>query len=708
MQLNTEPFVGPRPFEQADRDFFFGRSQETDELVSLITAHPVVLLYAQSGAGKTSLVQAGLVNLLSDEEKFCVVPAMRVRENVAASLKPETVDNVFMFNALASISAPEAVAGLANLSLSDFLKRRSNGRAGNGHCSPTIIIFDQFEELFTLYPERWEDRIDFFSQVRDALAIDPLLRVLFSMREDFIAELDPYVCLLPEKLRTRFRMERLRENTALGAVMEPLLKVDTPAGKRRFAPHVAEQLVANLLQVKVKTPEGIKKVKGEFVEALQLQVVCQALWQSLGPDDTLITLDDLEAYGDVDKALGLFYENALKNTLEKTDIKQGKLRQWFERALITPTGTRGTVFRGSTETGGIPNQVVDELENQRIIRMELRGGAQWYELTHDRFVETVQTCNKNWLLLRPASDQVRQRLEERAADWDHDDRNEKRLLDDAELRLAQKWMEGSDAAEIEPSRELREFVLASEHLSKVNIERQRRIEQQARVAKLSSLISVLAAVGLLAALFGFWQWSKNKDAAEVTERLKREAKETELRYQLQYVEKNALAEASANLKKAYGSLRSGNLDEAESQFNEQLKANIKSDNKAAIGNTYCTLGDIWAKRGNARMAISKYDEALKIFTSDQQFSNDEAQAYLKKAAAHFDLGKQIEAGRNSADALTQYNSSFGFSNKAKVIFTKNKNDAGARDARNAYDVAKRFYDDLKAKLEAPADLGAEP
>jgi tetratricopeptide (TPR) repeat protein len=323
-------------------------------------------------------------------------------------------------------------------------------------------------------------------------------------------------------------------------------------------------------------------------------------------------------------------------------------------------------------------------------------------------VETVQTCNKNWLLLRPASDQVRQRLEERAADWDHDDRNEKRLLDDAELRLAQKWMEGSDAAEIEPSRELREFVLASEHLSKVNIERQRRIEQQARVAKLSSLISVLAAVGLLAALFGFWQWSKNKDAAEVTERLKREAKETELRYQLQYVEKNALAEASANLKKAYGSLRSGNLDEAESQFNEQLKANIKSDNKAAIGNTYCTLGDIWAKRGNARMAISKYDEALKIFTSDQQFSNDEAQAYLKKAAAHFDLGKQIEAGRNSADALTQYNSSFGFSNKAKVIFTKNKNDAGARDARNAYDVAKRFYDDLKAKLEAPAVLGAEP
>ena len=43
------------------------------------------------------------------------------------------------------------------------------------------------------------------------------------MREDFIAELDPYVSLMPEKMRTRLRMERLREKTALGAVTQPLV-----------------------------------------------------------------------------------------------------------------------------------------------------------------------------------------------------------------------------------------------------------------------------------------------------------------------------------------------------------------------------------------------------------------------------------------------------------------------------------------------------
>jgi hypothetical protein len=58
--------------------------RKPSKLVSLITAHPVVLLYAQSGGGKTSIVkERGLIPLLVDEEeKFHVLPPMRVRENV--------------------------------------------------------------------------------------------------------------------------------------------------------------------------------------------------------------------------------------------------------------------------------------------------------------------------------------------------------------------------------------------------------------------------------------------------------------------------------------------------------------------------------------------------------------------------------------------------------------------------------------------------
>ncbi len=50
------PYIGTRPFEEADSDYFFGREQESRQLTSLIVAHRVVLFYAQSGAGKTSLL----------------------------------------------------------------------------------------------------------------------------------------------------------------------------------------------------------------------------------------------------------------------------------------------------------------------------------------------------------------------------------------------------------------------------------------------------------------------------------------------------------------------------------------------------------------------------------------------------------------------------------------------------------------------------
>src|SRR5262249_25855970 len=72
------PFVGPSPFKEEDRDIFFGRVRETNDLASLVLAHSEVLLYAQSGAGKTSLIHAGLVPLLKGAER-CEILRARVQ-----------------------------------------------------------------------------------------------------------------------------------------------------------------------------------------------------------------------------------------------------------------------------------------------------------------------------------------------------------------------------------------------------------------------------------------------------------------------------------------------------------------------------------------------------------------------------------------------------------------------------------------------------
>jgi len=389
------PYVGPRPFEWQDRDLFFGRDREASEVLSLVIAHRALLLYAQSGSGKTSLLNARLIPLL-EEEGFEVLPLARVR-GLPEDIEPEEIPNLYVFNTLMSWAAEEAdPRRLAQMSFADFLKEREHPTDEMGLPSPRVVILDQFEELFSFYQERWPDREGFFEQVRDALEEDDLLRVVFVIREDYIAQLDPFAPLLPEKLRTRFRMERLGKEAALAAVKGPLR--DT---RRSFAEGVAEQLVEELLKVRVQTASGeTAQVPGEFVEPVQLQVVCQSLWQDLPPDVTVITGDHLQTFGDVDQALSGFYGRSIKRAVQDTDATERELRAWFESRLITPAGTRGTVYRGREETGGIPNTAVDVLENLHLIRGEWRAGARWYELTHDRFIGPIQTSNEAWRAMR--------------------------------------------------------------------------------------------------------------------------------------------------------------------------------------------------------------------------------------------------------------------------------------------------------------------
>ena len=97
-----EPYVGPRSFRREQRAFFFGRDEEADELVSIITAHAAVLLYSQSGAGKTSLLNAKLIPKLEEEEEFHVLPPMRVQGQLPANLKIGRNTNIFVLNALVS------------------------------------------------------------------------------------------------------------------------------------------------------------------------------------------------------------------------------------------------------------------------------------------------------------------------------------------------------------------------------------------------------------------------------------------------------------------------------------------------------------------------------------------------------------------------------------------------------------------------------
>ena len=388
MPNDSTPFVGPRPFKREDAPLFFGRTDEADELLSLVVAEREVLLYAQSGAGKTSLLNAGLTPLL-EKEGFEVLPIARVRYEAREEIETRQIANVYVFNVLAGWSAlVHQVSNLESITLADFLDQLPPQLDKEGLSRPRLLVFDQFEELFTFYPERASDRQGFFEQVRDALGKNRLLRVILAMREEYIAELTPYAAILPEKLRTRFRLERLREAAALQAGNGPLTR-----SRFSFAPGVTEKVVQDLLLVNV----GNKRyaLRGEYVEPVQLQVVCDALCRRLPPHVSIITLDHLRDFGNVDEALANFYKECLKETTRSTHVRRGRLRKWFERTLITPEGVRDTVRQGLTKTGGLPNRAVRKLEELHLIRGEERPGrGRWYELTHDTFIRPIQEANR--------------------------------------------------------------------------------------------------------------------------------------------------------------------------------------------------------------------------------------------------------------------------------------------------------------------------
>ena len=373
-------------------------------LLALVARERLVLFYAQSGAGKSSLLRASLIPGLR-ALGFDVLPIGRVTGAAPAAAEPG-VANVFVYDLIRSLNEglpdrDRAAAGtLMKATLAQFL----GGEAADdpdaaSRLAPTVLLVDQFEEIVTGHPERWEDRAGFFEQLRDALERLPRLWVVLTLREDYVAPLEPYAELLPNRLRGRYYMQRMGQEAALEAVRRPAAAYGRP-----FAPDVAETLVDNLRRVRV--PFSDEPELGEYVEPVQLQVVCQQLWARLLAEDeregpraarapgagpqpapSFITEADLPL-GHIDQALTRFYEDALAEVLadptaQAAGTDERRLRTWFDRELITAEGMRSTVLRNEQtgHTGSLANTAVDRLARRYLVRTELRAaarGSSWY------------------------------------------------------------------------------------------------------------------------------------------------------------------------------------------------------------------------------------------------------------------------------------------------------------------------------------------
>ena len=419
---HVSPYVGPQPFPRQMAGKFFGRSHDAAEILKLIAANRFVLIYAPSGAGKSSLLNT-LVHDSLEEQGLEALLGARVGGALPAGVKAADIRNIFTFSVVYGL---EGSTPNVQCRLSDSLQMRHIRPGVRGR----VVIFDQFEELFTQHAERFEDRKGFFEDVLEAMHADPGLRVVFAMRQEYLADIDPYLADLPDKFPfQRFALRRLDLEGVLEAIVAPA----TPYAD--FADGVAEEIVRQLNTIRVAGFDGVVVEKrGEFIEMVHLQIVCQRLWAALPAGITRIEMADVERAAGAGKsfvdfvvnALNAFYDDTVASVANSraTEEAGGYTKELIQLGcmkFVTMSATRTMIERKTDRTGRLPNWIIDQLEKSHLFRVETRGGSQWYELSHDRLADPVaRQLNRDVSKLLFASDLLATVLERVKEDHKND------------------------------------------------------------------------------------------------------------------------------------------------------------------------------------------------------------------------------------------------------------------------------------------------
>lgn len=433
------PYVGPRSFQKGEP--IFGRDRELNQLFQLLLARRIILLHSPSGAGKTSLVQAGLIPRLEGDD-FQVLPIARVnQEPPTSSTRPDNF-NRYVYSLMLSleerVDEPEKLSPgqLTSLSLAHYLPRHL-GSADDPEL--VVLIIDQFEEVLTLDPTDTGQKLDFFAQLGQALQHKHLWALLV-IREDHMGALAPFVRAIPTRLAHTYRLDLLGKEAASEAIQEPVNQA--AGGHVRFAAGAVLKLVDDLRRMQVQQADGsFKVVPGPYVEPVQLQVVCYRLWQNLPPGKQVITELDVQDVGDVNRSLAAYYAERVSTIAAepKNQVRERDIRRWIQNELITPEGIRIPVMMSQTQTKGLDNRVIKLLEDAYLVRTDKRGGKMWFELAHDRLVTPILENNAAWFKRNLNL------LQQQGAEWEQRGRPEYLLLHGRVLKAVEDWANKHEA-----------------------------------------------------------------------------------------------------------------------------------------------------------------------------------------------------------------------------------------------------------------------
>ncbi len=417
------PYPGVRPFGPAEAPVFAGREREIRALEALTYPNRILLLYGPAGAGKTSLLQAGYIPAL-DPTEFEVLPTARFQ--LGPPRPPTDGANVFSYAVLSYLSQ-SAVPAAATLA--DYLDQRPPIVGEFDVEVARVIVIDEFQEMFRLYPEYWHQRQSFFDQIGEALESDPLVRFVLCIDEHEMGELEPFIEQFGPHVVSEYRIEPLRPEQALAAISHP-----AELDGRRMSEAAAAALVDEARTVRAEHDGHRIEVVYEHADPMALQLSAEATWRHADGDE--IGPDDIVGWEDGDAAIEAFYESIVAAVAPQAG--EAALREWCERVLIDPTGNRAVLVPGRGGARQMPADVIESLTMHTLLVGSVRGDVRWLELAHDRLVPAIELSNRKWReqTLIEASAGL---LSAAARIWERHGRDEDGLLVDGALTDARLW-----------------------------------------------------------------------------------------------------------------------------------------------------------------------------------------------------------------------------------------------------------------------------
>ncbi len=430
-------YPGLKPFERTQSAVFYGRKDDVQRLSNQIEREQLVVLFAKSGIGKTSLLQAGVGPELEHEG---YVPIFLRADKTDLTLVARYGDILAQHPQMGGINTTGERPGQPQ-TLWERMKRFEFDF--NGLPATPILVFDQFEEIFTL-GHSLQSRSQFLSELADLcngpmpeslrsnLAAryeagetgltsevmhwweePPEIRVVIAIRSDFLHLLDEISPIIPGILKSRYQLQPLNRLQAQSAIEAPANAPGGPYASPRFRYNTAamdgildflagRQTVA---PAQASTDLALLKKEDE-IESFNLQILCQFVEEKIieqeqpeGFEVTPLFYGELEGLG---REIREFYQNQIyslpenytrKTTLPVADPEgfRATARRLIEESLVTPNGRRCSMVDDHlmSSYAGVNQDFLDVLVDSRLLRKDNRLDDFYYEISHDTLLPAV-------------------------------------------------------------------------------------------------------------------------------------------------------------------------------------------------------------------------------------------------------------------------------------------------------------------------------